>query len=113
MLHNIPLDTQPLDPKQARHWVSAHPTRYNQAFSPLIVISNTHFTHTSAKPSASSMDGTQVDLAGELRVRSYQAEMLDRSLGRNVIVAVLLFLPRDRTRADRVQMDTGSGKTAM
>lgn len=36
------------------------------------------------------MDDTQVDSVGELRVRSYQAEMLERSLNGNVIVAVLL-----------------------
>jgi hypothetical protein len=36
------------------------------------------------------MDDTQVDLVGELRVRSYQAEMLEQSLQGNVIVAVLL-----------------------
>jgi hypothetical protein len=59
------------------------------------------------------MDDTQADSIGELRVRSYQAEMLDRSLGGNVIVAVLLFLSRGRIRTDEVQIDTGSGKTAM
>ena len=59
------------------------------------------------------MDGTQLHSVGELRVRSYQAEMLDRSLGGNVIVAVLFFLSRGGIRTDEVQMDTGSGKTAM
>jgi len=38
------------------------------------------------------MDDTVRDSVSELRVRSYQAEMLERSLEGNVIVAVLLFL---------------------
>jgi len=36
------------------------------------------------------MEDTKLDTVGELRVRSYQAEMLERSLEGNVIVAVLL-----------------------
>jgi hypothetical protein len=38
------------------------------------------------------MDDIVRDSVGELRVRSYQAEMLERSLEGNVIVAVLPFL---------------------
>jgi hypothetical protein len=38
------------------------------------------------------MDDTIQDSVNELRVRSYQAEMLKRSLEGNVIVVVLLLL---------------------
>lgn len=90
-LHNRPLDTQRLDPNQARRWVGTHLTRYNPAFDPSNMMLHTYFTHTFARSSTRSMDGPQLGSVGGLRVRSYQAEMLERSLEGNVIVAVLLF----------------------